>query len=106
MEKTQIASGVPPRDLHYLEGPDVRALRRLDWGDPVQFYLIAHHWTKQSMHIISTIRLRHHDQHRFILALVQAGMPSSEAAYLNVLIEEEGIRRSVRPQSFGMVEMP
>lgn len=79
--------------------------QRLDWGEEVQFYVLSHRWDAASMHIMSDLRVTHWlNQSTFIQALVTAGMPTSEAQYLNKLLEEEGIRRRQDPQTFPFIE--
>lgn len=108
MVRSQKRSTVPQRELKY-EGLIGELglgviFQRLNWGDAIQFYVIAHHWSKRSINVMSTLRLQHWEtQDHYVSALIKAGMPCSEAAYLNMMIEEEGIRRCVNPQTFGLI---
>lgn len=80
------------------------ANERLDWGEAIEFYLVAHRWLPTAKHVMSILRKRLGAlQDPYINALIRAGMPHAEAIYFNMLLEKEGVRRRQEPHEFRMI---
>lgn len=78
--------------------------KRLDWGDAIQFYLVASGWSSKAMNGISVLRQENWGtQNEFIQALIDHGMDELEAEFLNAQIQIESARRRKDPLRWGLV---
>lgn len=89
------------REVPEIDEVVVTPPKRLDWGDTVQFYLVAHRWSPNAIGIFSYVVSTSWTQSARIAFLIELGMLQGEAEYFNFEIEKEAIRRKVNPSEFG-----